>query len=88
MLFFLKSLLILGGELIDKRFLTPEEVANATIDEGIKKASPDTSSCIWLGILAGNFIGLGRAGNIFASQTLCNMIVVLAAWVVTAAHNK
>ena len=38
---------------MDKRFLTPEEVANATINASIKKASLDTTSCIWLGILAG-----------------------------------
>lgn len=67
---FLESLLILGGRLMDKRFLTPEEVANATINASIKKASLDTTSCIWLGILAGIFIGLGGAGNILASQTL------------------
>ena len=54
---------------MDKRFLTPEEVANATINASIKKASLDTTSCIWLGILAGIFIGLGGAGNILASQT-------------------
>ena len=52
---------------MDKRFLTPEEVANATINASIKKASLDTTSCIWLGILAGIFIGLGGAGNILAS---------------------
>lgn len=55
---------------MDKRFLTSEEVANATINASIKKASLDTASCIWLGILAGIFIGLGGAGNILASQTL------------------
>lgn len=63
---------------MDKRFLTPVEVANATINSGIKKASLDTSSCIWLGILAGNFIGLGGVGNILVSQTLGNIDVGLA----------
>ena len=75
---FLESLLILGGRLMDKRFLTPEEVANATINASIKKASLDTASCIWLGILAGIFIGLGGAGNILASQTLSNIDAGLA----------
>lgn len=75
---FLESLLILGGRLMDKRFLTPEEVANATINASIKKASLDTTSCIWLGILAGIFIGLGGAGNILASQTLSNIDAGLA----------
>lgn len=75
---FLESVLILGGRLMDKRFLTPEEVANATINASIKKASLDTTSCIWLGILAGIFIGLGGAGNILASQTLSNIDASLA----------
>lgn len=75
---FLESVLILGGRLMDKRFLTPEEVANATINASIKKASLDTTSCIWLGILAGIFIGLGGAGNILASQTLSNIDAGLA----------
>ena len=75
---FLESLLILEGRLMDKRFLTPEEVANATINASIKKASLDTTSCIWLGILAGIFIGLGGAGNILASQTLSNIDASLA----------
>ena len=75
---FLESVLILGGRLMDKRFLTPEAVANATINASIKKASLDTTSCIWLGILAGIFIGLGGAGNILASQTLSNIDAGLA----------
>lgn len=63
---------------MDKRFLTPGEVANATINSGIKKANLDTNSCIWLGILAGIFIGLGGVGNILASQTLNNIDAGLA----------
>ena len=69
---------MLGGGFMDKRFLTPREVANATINSGIKKAGLDTSSCIWLGILAGIFIGLGGVGNILASQTLSNIDTGLA----------
>ena len=46
---------------MDKRFLTPEEVANATINASIKKASLDTTSCIWLGTTCRNFYRLRRS---------------------------
>lgn len=55
---------------MDKRFLTPREVADATINVGIKKANLKISSCIGLGILAGVFIGFGGLGNILVTQTL------------------
>lgn len=55
---------------MDKRFLTPGEVANATVNAGIKKAGLSTKSCILLGILAGIFIGFGGLANIIISQTL------------------
>ena len=55
---------------MDKRFLTPGEVANATINVGINKAKLETNNCILLGILAGVFIGFGGIGNILVSQTL------------------
>ena len=61
-----------------KRFLTPGEVANATINSGIKKANLKLSSCILLGILAGVFIGLGGLGNILVTQTLSSIDVGLA----------
>ena len=63
---------------MDKRFLTPGEVANATINVGIKKAGLQVSDCIWLGILAGIFIGLGGLGNIVVTQTLGGIDVGLA----------
>lgn len=55
---------------MDKRFLTPREVIDATINLGIKKAKLKVSSCILLGILAGFFIGFGGLGNILVTQTL------------------
>ena len=63
---------------MDKRFLTPGEVANTTINIGIKKAGLQVSDCIWLGILAGVFIGLGGLGNILVTQTLGGIDVGLA----------
>lgn len=42
-----------------KIFLTSEKVSNDTINASIKKVRQDTSSCIWLCIHAGIFIGLG-----------------------------
>lgn len=58
---------------MDKRFLTPREVANATVNVGINKANLSTSSCIKLGILAGIFIGFGGLGNILFGQTISNI---------------
>lgn len=55
---------------MDKRFLTPGEVAKATVNTGIKKASMSVKSCILLGILAGIFIGIGGLANVIISQTL------------------
>ena len=55
---------------MDKRFLTPGEVATATVNAGIKKAGLSTKSCILLGILAGIFIGFGGLANTIISQTL------------------
>lgn len=58
---------------MDKRFLTPREVANATVNVGINKANLSTSSCIKLGILAGIFIGFGGLGNILFGQTISSI---------------
>ena len=55
---------------MDKKFLTPGEVAKATINAGIKKANLSMKSCIILGILAGFFIGLGGLANIIISQSI------------------
>ena len=58
---------------MEKRFLTPAEIARAIIDTGIKKANLSTKSCIKLGILAGIFIGLGGLANIIVSQSIGNI---------------
>lgn len=58
---------------MDKRMLTPGEVAVATVNVGIKKAGLSTKSCLLLGILAGIFISLGGLGNILISQTISNI---------------
>lgn len=58
---------------MDKRFLTPGEVASATVNVGIKKAGLSTKSCLLLGILAGIFIGFGGLGNILFGQTISNI---------------
>ncbi len=58
---------------MEKKFLTPKEVANATINVGVGKANLKTSSMIYLGILAGIYIGFGGVANIIISQTLGNI---------------
>lgn len=55
---------------MDKSFLTPIEIANATVESGIKKSKLSTKKSLLLGILAGLFIGLGALGNILISQTI------------------
>lgn len=55
---------------MDKQFLTPGEVAKATVNVGINKANISTKAGIFLGILAGIFIGFGGLGNILVTQTL------------------
>lgn len=61
-----------------KRFLSPSEVVNSTINIGIKKSKLPVSDCLLLGILAGVFIGLGGLGNILVTQTLGGIDVGLA----------
>ncbi|MDO7204026.1 hypothetical protein Q5M85_07565 [Paraclostridium bifermentans] len=39
--------------------MTPIEIANATVESGIKKSKLSRKKSILLGILAGLFIGLG-----------------------------
>lgn len=58
---------------MDKKFLTPGEVAKVTINSGIQKANLSNKSCILLGILAGFFIGLGGLANIIISQSISDV---------------
>lgn len=55
---------------MEKRLLTPVEIAKTTIVVGEKKASLSTKSTVILGILGGIFIGLGGLANILVTQTL------------------
>ncbi len=54
---------------MDKRFLTPKEIAQATIDAGVGKAKLSIMQMILLGIFAGVFIGFGGQAAITISQT-------------------
>ncbi len=58
---------------MDKKFLTPGEVAKATINAGVKKSNLSTKSSILLGMLAGFFIGLGGLANIIISQSITDV---------------
>ena len=58
---------------MDKRMLTPGEIATATVNSGIKKAGLETKTCMLLGILAGIFIALGGLGNILIGQTISSI---------------
>ncbi|MGL5315561.1 MAG: formate/nitrite transporter family protein [Peptostreptococcaceae bacterium] len=58
---------------MDKRFLTPGEVASAIVNVNAKRGDLKTTPCILLGIMAGIFIGLGGLGNILVTQTLANI---------------
>ena len=55
---------------MDKRMLTPGEIASTIVNVNTKRAELSTKKCILLGILAGIFIGLGGLGNILVTQTL------------------
>lgn len=54
---------------MEKRFLTPKEIANAMVNVGVGKANLKTSAMIYLGILAGMYIGFGGLANTIISQT-------------------
>lgn len=61
-----------------KKFLTPVEITNATINTSITKANLKLNQCMLLGILAGMFIGFGAFGNIVFTQTLASIDIGLA----------
>jgi len=47
---------------MERRMLTPEEIAHTTIEVGCGKAEKSTSTLLILGILAGIYISFGAAG--------------------------
>lgn len=58
---------------MEKRFLAPKEIANTMINVGVGKSNLKTSAMIYLGILAGMYIGFGGLANTIISQTLGNI---------------
>ncbi|KGG79407.1 FdhC protein [Caloranaerobacter azorensis H53214] len=62
---------------MQKRMLTPSEIAQATINAGIKKANLSALQMILLGIFAGIFIGFGAQADITVMQTLKNVDIGL-----------
>ncbi|MEJ8553503.1 formate/nitrite transporter family protein [Tepidibacter sp. Z1-5] len=60
---------------MEKRYLLPPQVANATIKSGVAKANLPISRIIFLAIFAGMFIGFGAYGDIVIMQTLKNIDV-------------
>lgn len=58
---------------MEKRFLAPKEIANTMINVGVGKANLKTATMIYLGILAGIYIGFGGLANTIISQTLGNI---------------
>lgn len=62
---------------MQKRMLSPAEVAQATVNAGVKKANLSSLQMILLGIFAGMFIGFGAHADITVMQTLKNVDVGL-----------
>lgn len=58
---------------MEKRFLTPVEIANTIVNVNEKRGDLKSKICFLLGIMAGIFIGLGGLGNIIVTQTLGNI---------------
>lgn len=54
----------------DKKMLTPAEVAEYTLNAGIKKATTPTKKVLVSAFLAGMYIALGALGSIAASYNL------------------
>ncbi len=62
---------------MEKRYLVPAEVAEATIKGGIGKANLPIGRTVLLAIFAGMFIGFGAYGDIVVMQTLKNIDIGL-----------
>jgi formate/nitrite transporter len=62
---------------MEKRILTPKEIAQATCDAGSAKAKLSIAQMIVLGIFAGVFIGFGAQGAITIGQSLTKIDVGL-----------
>ncbi|HHW01259.1 MAG TPA: formate/nitrite transporter family protein [Thermoanaerobacterales bacterium] len=62
---------------MQKNFLTPAEIAEATINTGVKKANLSALQMILLGFFAGTFIAFGANADIIIMQTFKNIDVGL-----------
>ena len=63
---------------MEKRILTPKEIAQATIQAGIGKTKLSIVQMLVLGIFAGIFISFGGQGSIVASQSIGGIDVGLS----------
>ncbi|MCT4619696.1 MAG: formate/nitrite transporter family protein [Marinisporobacter sp.] len=63
---------------MEKRLLSPKEIAKATITIGLHKTNLSILQMLTLGILAGTYIGFGAHGAITISQTIGSIDVGLA----------
>lgn len=71
--------------MMEKRLLTPKEIAQATIDAGVAKTKLSIMQMIILGIFAGVFIGFGGQGAITIGQTYANIDVGMSKFIFAAA---
>ncbi|OPJ54977.1 formate/nitrite transporter family protein [Alkalithermobacter paradoxus] len=62
---------------MDKKILTPPEIAQAIVSAGIKKANLSTIQMVLLGLFAGMFIGFGGHAYITVMQTMKHIDVGL-----------
>ncbi len=70
---------------MEKRMLTPKEIAGATINAGIGKSQLSILQMLVLGIFAGAYIGFGAQGAITIGQTLGKFDAGLSKFVFAAA---
>ncbi len=63
---------------MSKRMLSPKEIAEATVNGGVKKANLSSTQMILLGVFAGMFIGFGAHADITVIQTMWKIDVGLA----------
>ncbi len=70
---------------MEKRILTPKEIAQATCDAGNAKANLSIAQMIVLGIFAGVYIGFGAQGAITIGQSLTKIDIGLQKFAFAAA---
>lgn len=70
---------------MEKRMLTPKEIAGATVNAGIGKSKLSILQMLVLGVFAGGYIAFGAQGAITIGQTLGKFDVGLSKFVFAAA---